>query len=203
MSIHARVVRILLVVLIPLLASTAQATNHLGSENMRDFIVSVYQSMPNDIKENEVRTLRSVVWELHHARMTIPHSIEQWSYTSSPEFRRAFFSAYGTLLEGLRKIDAESTTFWNRNPNLNLLEDEEKLDLMVRAYEDNAETFRKFLHELSEFSHFYPNLRIPEEQLLRKQIQFSGIVLVENPEVWEFIASLWSILVPYSQYSGK
>ena len=53
------------------------------------------------------------------------------------------------------------------------------------------------------FHHFYPNLRIPEEQLLEKQIQFSGIVLVENPEVWEFIASLWSILVPYSQYSGK
>ena len=74
---------------------------------------------------------------------------------------------------------------------------------MVQAYEDNAETFRNFLDEVSEFSQFYPSLRIPEEELLRRQVQFSGIVLVENPSEWESVASLWSILVPYSQYSGN
>ena len=207
-----------------------KAQGYLTRDQVSEVIVNAVQELSSEIQtRGHTDNLLRFVWEFHHARMAIPHSIETWSYTGDVHFRQTFYKAYMLLMQGLDTRLDSSGEYWNANKLGDLLDENGRQKTMIDAYENGQMHYMDFLGALESYSQFYPATRIDQEfqceinsgtceiwqltplregsftideqkRIVMNQARFSVIVLFEDSSFWDDFAAWWSIFAPLSSH---
>jgi len=162
----------------------AQQKQQLSKDEVKSLIATAGARLPDDLSPAQAKFgLRLFVLELHVARS----EIGLWDYEKDPKYREAFFQGYRAFIRGLaiKKLSTELS--------------DEDLNGMLRSYEKHRANFYKFLEigrsEIEEFGVF----SLPNEEIIKRQTQFSLVVHNTDYDLWKNLVSVWSIFIPISE----